>query len=234
MDFAEIVKILRIIGPNIRLLSVLTKHDEKLLFNFLKKVPYLEFTPITKITSLSIKEDGKIRRSIKNNKGVSIQGNLKVKEIRNFSGVAEAFNILTDDWDLSLDKRGNYVSILPDEFARHETVSTLKYLSLKEPLASMVRSSVIKGFIVDYGKRDFYVDVLTYDLGVIEVLEYIPFIRYEYVLINEEDLPLYLVELFVPERYFKVVIKTVKEICEANKCQIIVATDSFFSSKRII
>ncbi|BFI76355.1 hypothetical protein [Sulfurisphaera ohwakuensis] len=234
MDFAEIVRLLRVIGPNIRLLSKLSKIEESVLYDFLSKIQSLKFTPITKISTLSICEKGIIRRSIKNNKGLALEGDFEVKEIRNYSGIPTMYNFLLDEWDLSLEVKSDYVSVYPHEFDKVERISSLKSLSLKEPLLSMIRASSIKGFIVDYGKRDFYIDVLTFDTDIVDSLQYIPFIRIGFLLKDSEDLPLYLIELFVPEKYLTFTIKIIRYICETKKCQILIATDNFWSSKKII
>lgn len=234
VDFPRLLKTLRVVGPNLKLVSRLIKVEEPLLLDFLQKIPRLQFTPVTKINYLNFSKDGIIRRSIKNDKGISFNGGFKVIELKNYSGIPETYNWIVDDWDLTMDIRGDFVSVLIDEFPKAERLSALKSLELKEPITSLLKASVIKGFIVDYGKRDFYIDILTFDLGVIDILEYLPFIRFQLVLQNEEDLKVYFVELYVPEIHFKYTIKIIKEICGINKCKIIVSTDSYLSSKKVI
>mgnify|MGYP001772505612 CR=1 FL=1 len=234
VDFVKIIKTLRIIGPNIALLSKLTKIEQEVLLSFLKRIRGLQFTPITKVNSMGISESGFIRRSIKNNKGLDLVGDLEVVEIRNYSGIPNTYDWEEDDWDLSLELKGDYVSLYPYEFSSKETITALKSLSLKEPLLSMVNLSIIKGFIVDYGKRDFYIDLFTFNTDILNLVEYIPFIRVSYLLkTKEESFPFHLIELYVPEKYFIFTMKIIKDICD-KECQILISTNSYFSSKKVI
>jgi len=234
VDFAKIIKTLRVIGPNITLLSRLINIEQEVLLSFLKRIQGLQFTPITKVDSPAISESGFIRRSIKNNKGIALMGNLEVVEIRNYSGIPSMYDWEKDDWDLSLELKGDYVSLYPYEFSSKETITALKSLSLKEPLLSMVNLSIIKGFVVDYGKRDFYIDLFTFSADVLDLVEYLPFIRVSYLLkTKEESFPLHLIELYVPEKYFVFTMKIVKDICD-KECQILISTNSYFSSRKVI
>lgn len=234
MDFAKLIRTMRVIGPNIQLLSRITNTDKETLLSYLKNIVGLQFTPITKVSSLSIDKAGFIRRSVKNNRGITLKGNSDVIEMRNYSGIPEAYDWLKDTWNMELDYKANYMSIIPDEFSGTEIISSIKSLSLKEPLLSMVNASLIKGFVVDYGKRDFYIDIITLDSDILDAIEQIPFIRITYVLrTKEESVILYFVELFVPERYFTYVIKIVRMICQGS-CEILVSQNSYLSSKKII
>jgi len=222
------------VGPNIELASRLTNTEQEVLFGFLKGIKGLQFTPITKVDSIAISKSGFIRRSIKNTRGLALEGNLNVVEIRNYSGIPGTYNWIKDDWDVSLELKGDYVSIYPYEFARKVTLTAIKSLSLKEPILSMINSSIIKGFIVDYGKRDFYIDLLTFNSDVLNFIEYIPFIRISYFLkTKEEEFPLYLSELYVPEKFLVFTMKIIKDIC-GGECEILISADSYFSSKKII
>jgi len=234
VDFTKIIRILRVVGPNIALASRLFKTEEEVLLGFLKGIKGLQFTPITKVDSIAISKWGFIRRSIKNTRGLALEGDLNVTEIRNYSGIPDTYNWIKDDWDISLELKGDYVSIYPYEFLGKVTLTTIKSLSLKEPLLSMVNSSLIKGFIADYGKRDFYIDLFTFNLDVLNFIEYIPFVHVSYFLkTKEEEFPLYLIELYVPEKFFVFTMKIIKDIC-SRECEILISTDSYFSSKKII
>lgn len=232
MDFVKIIKTLRVTGPNVSLVSKILDIDEDLLHDFLGNIKNLQFTPITRIDSIDFSEEGYIRRSVKGNFGLITNGKYKVVEIRNYSGIAEEYNPINDSWNLTLETKADYIPILTSEFSRKEFLSVLKSLTLKEPLISLINCSAIKGFIIDYGRRDFYVDIFTFDKSILESLEYIPFIRVGLVL-KDEDLYIYFVELYVPEKHFNFVISLVRELC-GKMCRILISPDSFYFSRKII
>jgi hypothetical protein len=84
----------------------------------------------------------------------------------------------------------------------------------------------VKGYIVDYGKRDFFVDLITPDEEVLNELEYFPFIRVAYELEDLEGLSLHLVELYVPESYLNLVIKSIDYMCKITLCEKVISFSS--------
>ncbi|MDT7872396.1 MAG: hypothetical protein RRB18_02150 [Sulfolobaceae archaeon] len=157
-----------------------------------------------------------MRISIKGRKALIEEDELKIKEIRNYSGKPDEYDLELDTWNPNFNKRADYIRVEPTEFDENR--------GLKE--GDNTRVIDVKGYIVDYGKRDFFVDLITPDEEVLNELEYFPFIRVAYELEDLEGLSLHLVELYVPESYLNLVIKSIDYMCRITLCEKVISFSS--------
>jgi hypothetical protein len=74
-----------------------------------------------------------------------------------------------------------------------------------------LNTGLISGFIIDYGKRDYVLDIFTPEKEIRDNLEYIPFIRYSLSLKIESN-NLFMIELLVPEKHLLFILEILKEI----------------------
>ncbi|BCU69248.1 hypothetical protein [Stygiolobus caldivivus] len=221
LTHVQLIRQMRVLGDNYDLIAYLVKTNVEDIRRLANSIKDLSLTPITKFDGFSLcrglVKDDIFRLSIKNKKMLLIDQELKTIEIRNYSGKPEEYDPYLDIWSPNYDRKADYISISSTEFgeitasAKGNTVDQLNLLN-------------IRGFIVDYGKRDFFVDVLTYEEEILDELEYFPFIRVAYKVINPENIILYLIELYVPECYINLVIKTVDYMCRAKLCEKIISS----------
>lgn len=219
---AHLIRQMRVFGDNYDLLAYTLgakKDDIIKLITSMKKNLYL--TPIIKFEGFSLckglhNKSKILRISIKGRKALIEENELKIKEIRNYSGKPDEYDLELDTWNPNFNKRADYIRVELTEFDENR--------GLKE--GDNTRVIDVKGYIVDYGKRDFFVDLITPDEEVLNELEYFPFIRVAYELEDLEGLSLHLVELYVPESYLNLVIKSIDYMCRITLCEKVISFSS--------
>ena len=216
----QLIRQMRVLGENYDLISYLLKVDKEEIKKIATNIRNLRVIPIVRSNGFLLCRkivDNVIRLSIKGKKGLGIGDQFKIVEIRNYSGKPEEYNPCLDMWKINFDKKADYIPITSLEFNVSGRVDN--------DSGKMINLLYVRGFIVDYGKREFFIDLLTYEKDILEELEYFPFIRVVYKVVNEEGLPLYLINLLVPEEYLNLVIKSIDYMCKNTFCEKIISSN---------
>ncbi|MDT7875841.1 MAG: hypothetical protein RQ872_03890 [Sulfolobaceae archaeon] len=216
---STLVKQIRVIGYNIKLLSYTLKIPDNEIIKALKEIKNLKISPIKKVEKIDIgdlRPNNVIRVNIKGDKALLSEGKFKVVEIRNYSGKPDEYDFKNDKWIPNYDVKADYVSIPITEFNTNAKI--------KGKIKTLINNLNVRSFIVDYGKRDFFIDIITLDKDVSSSLEYFPFIRYGISSVSEEGIKVFFNELFLPEEYLNVVIKSISYMCEsAEYCETLIS-----------
>ncbi len=212
-----IIKVMRSLGPNLDILSNITRDDKKNIERELLKINNLYFTPIPSFGIFKLNLDNKlcIRKNIREDFCLSLsKEGLGVNEFINYSGIPEAYDFITDKWNLDMEIKADGLKpfIQYEDNADPLLYSSLRsFYSFNEILKMSLNNGLITGFIIDYGKRDYVIDIFTYEKEIRERLEYIPFIRYSISLNTEPD-ELFIIELLVPEKHLLLILEILREM----------------------
>ncbi|AWR93456.1 hypothetical protein [Acidianus brierleyi] len=212
-----IIKLMRSLGPNLDIISNVIRDSKKNIENELLKINNLYFTPIPSfgIFKLNLNDKSLIRKNLREDFCLSIsREGLKVNEFINYSGIPEAYDFITDEWDLHMDIKAEGIKpfIQYEDNAEPLLYSSLRsFYSFNDILKTSLNYGLISGFIIDYGKRDYVIDVFTTEKEVRERLEYIPFIRYS-ISLDLESNNLFIIELLISDKDLLFILELLKEM----------------------
>lgn len=190
---------------------------EAILRTQLLNIKHFYFTPVISSSLLKINFDSlPVRKSIKSDIFFSLsrKTGIKIKQFVNYSGIPELYDPKSDSWKLDFEIRADGIA---SDMKFEEETPALQFSSLRafesfnEVIKEMYNKLLIESFLIDYGLRDIIVDVFTYSREVVDVLELIPFIRFNIVL-DMENSTLNIVELTIPHKYFKQVAEILSEL----------------------
>ncbi len=210
---------MRSIGPNLGLLAKVLQKDEEHVKKALSEIKDLYFTPVFSFGYLRFNfDEGKcVRKNLREDFCISIgKEGLKVKDFVNYSGMPEAYDFAYDKWDLSFKLRaqGERPAYQYEGDTDVTLYSSLRSIySFNEILKGFLNRGLVTSFIVDYGRRDYVIDVFSYERAVSDKLEYVPFIRFSVTLESYQG-DLYLTELLVPRDDVLIVMEVLKEMQE--------------------
>ncbi len=213
-----IIKLMRSLGPNLDIISNIIRDDRKNIENELLKINELYFTPIPSFGIFKLNLENKsyiIRKNLREDFCLSLsKEGLKVNEFINYSGIPEAYDFITDEWNLDLEIKADKLEpfIQYEDNADPILYSSLRsFYSFNNILKMSLNTGLISGFIIDYGKRDYVLDIFTPEKEIRDNLEYIPFIRYSLSLKIDSN-NLFMIELLVPEKHLLFILEILKEI----------------------
>ncbi|MEM0072519.1 MAG: hypothetical protein QXY37_04080 [Metallosphaera sp.] len=212
---------MRRIGPDVDLLAWLTGESKNDIIKLLKSISNLSFTPIPRNKALRIYFQTSshtsyyFRKSLKDNFFILIsERGVPVLRFENYSGNPLAYNVESDSWDLSLDSKFEPELFEFQYEGETEPLPFSRFSDVKS-FSEIHRASLncgnLQGFIIDYGRRDFVLDVVTPYQYVKENLELLPFIRYSMTLSGHEG-HAYLMEFSIPERHVKEVMEVMHDV----------------------
>ncbi|MCI2415412.1 MAG: hypothetical protein MPF33_09270 [Candidatus Aramenus sp.] len=210
---------MRSIGPNPSLLAKVLRESEEDVKKELEGIKDLYFTPVFSFSSLRFNFDEKecVRRNIREDLCMSLgKEGLRVKEFLNYSGIPEAYDFAYDMWDLSfkIKAEGERPHFQYEGDSEVILYSSLRSIySFNEILKEFLNKGIVTSFILDYGRRDYVIDVFSFNEVVRERLEYVPFIRYSAILESDQG-DIYLTELMIPKDYLLIVLEVLKEMRE--------------------
>lgn len=212
-----IIKLMRSLGPNLDIISNIIRDSKKNIENELLKISNLYFTPIPSFGIFKLNWDNKsyIRKNLREDFRLSLsKEGLKVNEFINYSGIPEAYDFITDEWDLTMEIKADGLRPFTQYEGNADPLlysSLVSFYSFNDILKMSLNNGLISGFIIDYGKREYVIDIFTAEKEVKERLEYIPFIRYS-ISLNLESNELFIIELLVPDKHLLFILEILKEI----------------------
>ncbi|QKR00411.1 hypothetical protein GWK48_08530 [Metallosphaera tengchongensis] len=220
LEFPNLLRMLRRVGPNVELISRLVGESEADIINLLNSVKNLSFSPVPANKFLKVTFHRDINGGIYSR--VNLKGNFSilfskrgasVVKFENFSGIPEAYDVMMDTWRLDYEGRSEpqvYEFSYEGEVEPIDASAFSTTSSMNDILKSSLNLGTIQGFVVDYGRRDFILDVITPYEEIKESLQYLPFLRY--VMWIKDESIIYLAELSIPEAHVKEVMEVIYEI----------------------
>ncbi|WP_150111442.1 hypothetical protein [Candidatus Acidianus copahuensis] len=197
-------------GPNLQLLSMALRESESNLEKYMMEIKHLYFTPLPSFSTVIFDGNFPVRKSIKSDV-IFPNKKLKVNSIINYSGIPEAYDPLLDRWDLSFDIRANGMKLEGITENRDPLMfSTLRTSkAFTDIIKGMYNNLQIHSFIIDYGRRDIILDVISSSEEVAKNLEYVPFIRLTFSISEPK---MYIIELLIPFNYLNIILEILKEM----------------------
>jgi|GEM_PF-713508 hypothetical protein len=175
---------MRRVGPDIPLLSELTKLKQDEILSLLSRIKGLSFTPIPANRFMKLKFSSRIytRKSVKTDLSFLFdKEGVEVVRFENFSGIPETYDYDTDTWNYDGSIKA---TPLVHDFQYEGEVEPIDFSTLRSPksMTDVLREANSKGliqcYVVDYGSREFLLDVITLNPEVKEAFQYFPFIRF--------------------------------------------------------
>jgi len=227
---------MRRVGPDIPLLSELTKLKQDEILSLLSRIKGLSFTPIPANRLMKLKFSSRIytRKSVKTDFSFLFdKEGVEVVRFENFSGIPETYDYDTDTWNYDGSIKA---TPLVHDFQYEGEVEPIDFSTLRSPksMTDVLREANSKGliqsYVVDYGSREFLLDVITLNPEVKEAFQYFPFIRFVAHLRGDEA-TFYLIELFMPEAHLREVAEALEEV--RDQVKILFAPRSFKYVRRV-